>query len=50
VIAAWTQQNSRDPLILASVAILLASAAAAACLVPAQRASGIDPNAALRYE
>ena len=50
VIAAWTQQNSRDPLVLVGVVILLASAAGAACLVPARRASGIDPNAALRYE
>jgi ABC-type antimicrobial peptide transport system permease subunit len=50
VIAAWTQQDSRDPLILAGVVILLSTAAAAACLVPARRASGIDPNAALRYE
>jgi putative ABC transport system permease protein len=50
VIATWTQEPQRDPLILAAVVILLAGAAALACIVPARRASGIDPNAALRYE
>lgn len=49
-IATWTQETSRDPLILAGVVILLAGAASAACLVPARRASSIDPIAALRYE
>jgi predicted permease len=50
VIAAWTQETSRSPLILAAVAALLAVAATAACLGPARRASTIDPVAALRYE
>jgi predicted permease len=50
VIAAWTQETARSPLILAEVAVLLAAAAVAACLGPARRASAIDPVAALRYE
>ena len=50
VFATWTQETSRDPLILIGVMLLLALAAAAACLIPARRASSIDPMTALRYE
>ena len=50
VTAAWTQETTRYPLVLAAVVILLTAAAAAACVVPARRASGIHPHAALRYE
>jgi putative ABC transport system permease protein len=49
-IANWAQETSGDPLILAGVVILLAAAAVAACLVPARRASAINPMAAVRYE
>jgi putative ABC transport system permease protein len=44
------QQTSGDPRILAGVILLLAGAATAACLLPARRASSIDPMAALRCE
>jgi ABC-type antimicrobial peptide transport system permease subunit len=39
-----------DPLTFVSAAVLLAVASVAACLVPARRATQIDPNVALRHE
>jgi putative ABC transport system permease protein len=50
VLSSWTQQTSNDPRILAGVILILAAAAMAACLLPARRASSIDPMAALRCE
>jgi len=42
--------NARDPLTFMGAAIVLASAAGLAGFIPALRASGVDPNAALRQE
>ncbi len=46
----WVTESSRDPLILSGVTLLLITAAALACLVPARRAAATDPMQALRYD
>ena len=59
VVALWSGQfvtpllfgvSPRDPVVLAGVAIALVVAALAASLVPALRASRVDPNIALRSD
>ena len=42
--------SATDPLTLASVAVFLAVVAAAACYIPARRATRIDPAITLRQE
>lgn len=44
------QVNPRDPVTYVAIPLLLMSVAAMACLVPAGRASAIDPMEALRHE
>ena len=42
--------SPRDPWTLAFVGVILASVAATACLIPAQRATRVNPMVALRFE
>jgi putative ABC transport system permease protein len=49
-LSAWAQGSTHNPLFFAAVTLLLVVTSACAALIPAHRASSIDPMEALRYE
>jgi predicted permease len=46
----WAEGSSQSPLLFAGAILLLAATSALAALIPARRASSVDPMTALRYE
>jgi ABC-type antimicrobial peptide transport system permease subunit len=50
IVAQWAQGNAKDPVILLEGTLVLILAAGIACVLPALRASRVNPMTALRYE
>jgi predicted permease len=50
VLSKWAEGSAHNPLVFAAVTLLLALTSALATLIPARRASSVDPMDALRYE
>jgi ABC-type antimicrobial peptide transport system permease subunit len=50
ILASWIEGSSRNPIVLLGVTALLIATSALACLMPARRASSVDPMEALRYQ
>jgi predicted permease len=46
----WAEGSSQNPLLFAGAMLLLAATSVLAALIPARRASAVDPMTALRYE
>jgi len=50
VLSKWAEGSAHHPLVFAAVTLLLVLTSALAALIPARRASSVDPMVALRYE
>jgi len=46
----WAEGSAHNPVVFAAVTLLLVVTSALAALIPARRASSVDPMEALRYE
>jgi predicted permease len=50
LMSSWAVESSRDPLMLLAATCVLSLVATIACVIPAWRASGVNPMNAIRYE
>jgi predicted permease len=50
VLTHWVQGDSRDPLVMLQVAVVMLFVTILACLLPARRAASVEPARALRQE
>ena len=50
VLSKWAEGSTHDPLLVAAVTLLLILTATVAALIPAHRASSVEPMTALRYD
>jgi ABC-type antimicrobial peptide transport system permease subunit len=50
ILSKWAEGSAHNPLLFAAVTLLLVLTSALAALLPARRASSVDPMVALRYE
>jgi ABC-type antimicrobial peptide transport system permease subunit len=50
VMASWSAESVRDPMLLLGATCVLSIVATLACIVPAWRAADVNPMTAIRYE
>ena len=50
LLAHWTEESGRDPVLLIAIVLILLSATSFAAFLPACRSVRVDPAVALRHE